>query len=87
MVHTESYRHTNTLYGKAYRQTGMYHPYRSFVKLLLGWIIAVPFILGTLYMFLVPCFKFLVKKFNSHPSSPMKLAHPHAEIKIKVRDV
>ncbi|CAL9085881.1 unnamed protein product [Musa textilis] len=54
---------------------------------LLGWIVAVPFILGTLYMILVPCFKFLVKKFNSHPSSPMKLVHPHTEIKIKVRDV
>lgn len=51
---------------------------------LLGWLVAAPFIVGALYTALVPCFKYLVQKFSSVPSSPKS---PHGEIKIKVRDV
>lgn len=53
---------------------------------LLGWLIATPFILGMLYVFFLPCFKYLVHKFTVDPSSPRQ-PHPCAEINIKVRDV
>ena len=39
---------------------------------LLGWIVAAPFILGALYVVFVPCFKFLISRFNAAPSSPKK---------------
>lgn len=54
---------------------------------LLGWITAAPFILGVLYIVLVPCFKYLVQKLNLRPSSPPKLLYSPPELKIKVRDV
>lgn len=54
---------------------------------LLGWITAAPFILGMLYIVLVPCFKYLVQKLNPSPSSPQKQLHSKAEVKIKIRDV
>ncbi|XP_057453897.1 uncharacterized protein LOC130745583 [Lotus japonicus] len=60
----------------------------SVAHALLGWLVASPFILGTLYIVLLPCFKFLVQKFSTVPLSPKKpLLHPHSEISLKVRDV
>ncbi|KAM0940215.1 hypothetical protein DsansV1_C19g0161531 [Dioscorea sansibarensis] len=59
----------------------------SIIHALLGWFVAAPFILGTLYTFFLPCFKFLVQKFGSLPPSPKKPVYPQAEIKLKVRDV
>ncbi|CAL9135299.1 unnamed protein product [Musa textilis] len=44
----------------------------SVLHALLGWIIAAPFILGALYVIFVPCFKYLVHRFNDAPSSPKK---------------
>ncbi|XP_061337386.1 uncharacterized protein LOC133284402 [Gastrolobium bilobum] len=59
----------------------------SVAHALLGWLAASPFILGTLYIVFLPCFKILVHKFSSVPSSPKKSLHPHAEVRLKVRDV
>ncbi|CAL9166436.1 unnamed protein product [Musa hybrid cultivar] len=44
----------------------------SVLHALLGWIVAAPFILGALYVVFVPCFKFLISRFNAAPSSPKK---------------
>ncbi|MQM04543.1 hypothetical protein Taro_037341, partial [Colocasia esculenta] len=51
---------------------------------LLGWFIASPFILGAVYILLVPCFKVLVQKFSGPPSSPKKQLHPLSDIRLKV---
>ncbi|XP_077249690.1 uncharacterized protein LOC143889395 [Tasmannia lanceolata] len=61
----------------------------SFVHALLGWLVAAPFILGVLYVVFLPCFKCLVHKFSapSPPQSPKKPLNPHAEVKLKIRDV
>ncbi|RDY07544.1 hypothetical protein CR513_08328, partial [Mucuna pruriens] len=59
----------------------------SVAHALLGWLVASPFILGTLYIVLLPCFKFLVHKFSTVPSTPKKQLHSHSEVKLKVRDV
>ncbi|CAM8921653.1 unnamed protein product [Rhodiola kirilowii] len=59
---------------------------QSIVNALLGWLVAAPFILGGLYILLLPCFKVLVRKFSSNPLSPRSPVSP-SEIKIKVRDV
>ncbi|RYQ87001.1 hypothetical protein Ahy_B09g094500 isoform E [Arachis hypogaea] len=60
----------------------------SIAHALLGWLAASPVILGALYIALVPCFKVLVQKFSSVPSSPKKpLLRPHSEVRLKVRDV
>ncbi|KFK32023.1 hypothetical protein AALP_AA6G190100 [Arabis alpina] len=37
---------------------------------LLGWLVATPFFLVTLYVMLLPCFKILVRKFGAVPSTP-----------------
>ncbi|WOL14277.1 hypothetical protein Cni_G23057 [Canna indica] len=50
----------------------------SILHALLGWLIAAPLILGALYIILVPCFKLLVHKFSSMPSSPKKELKPKA---------
>ncbi|KAL8144473.1 hypothetical protein V2J09_017505 [Rumex salicifolius] len=42
----------------------------SIVHALVGWLIIAPFVLGLLYVPLVPCFKFLVQKFGSGPTAP-----------------
>ncbi|RRT42504.1 hypothetical protein B296_00031451, partial [Ensete ventricosum] len=39
---------------------------------LLGWVVAAPFILGALYAVFIPCFKFLIHRFNAAPESPKK---------------
>ncbi|XP_043707515.1 uncharacterized protein LOC122656887 [Telopea speciosissima] len=58
----------------------------SIAHALLGWLIAAPFILGALYLVLLPCFKYLVSKFGPTPSSPKKQLHSPREVKLKVRD-
>ncbi|KAL2497543.1 hypothetical protein Adt_23093 [Abeliophyllum distichum] len=60
---------------------------QSIFHALLGWVIAAPFILGTLYILLLPCFKILVRKFSTVPSSPKKPLHSITEVRLKVRDV
>ncbi|KAK7283828.1 hypothetical protein RIF29_13575 [Crotalaria pallida] len=42
----------------------------SVAHALLGWLAASPFILGTLYVVLLPCFRILLRKFRSPPLSP-----------------
>ncbi|XP_027348459.1 uncharacterized protein LOC113860029 [Abrus precatorius] len=37
----------------------------SVVHALIGWLVASPFILGVLYVMLLPCFKILIRKFSS----------------------
>ncbi|KAE9593951.1 hypothetical protein Lalb_Chr18g0048451 [Lupinus albus] len=58
----------------------------SVAHALLGWLAASPFILGALYILLIPCFKFLVLKFSSVPLSPKKPLHSHSEVKLKLLD-
>ncbi|WJX30405.1 hypothetical protein P8452_18947 [Trifolium repens] len=59
----------------------------SVVNALLGWLAASPFILGTLYIVFLPCFRILVQKFSAVPLSPKKPLLSHSEIRLKVRDV
>ncbi|KAJ4964561.1 hypothetical protein NE237_016410 [Protea cynaroides] len=59
----------------------------SIVHVMLGWLIAAPFILAALYMVLVPCFKCLVSKFGPPTSSPRKQPHFPTDERLKVRDV
>ncbi|PWZ19279.1 hypothetical protein Zm00014a_006148 [Zea mays] len=42
----------------------------SIVNAMLGWLIAAPFVLAVLYAVSFPCFKVLVNRFGSIPSSP-----------------
>lgn len=53
----------------------------------IGWIVAAPFVLGVLYIALVPTFKYLVQKFKPASSSPVKQINSHDDFKIKVRNV
>ncbi|KAL4301749.1 hypothetical protein GQ457_10G015610 [Hibiscus cannabinus] len=39
----------------------------SIARALLGWFVAAPIILGTLYLVFLPVFKYLVPKFSSAP--------------------
>ncbi|KAK7322363.1 hypothetical protein VNO77_25742 [Canavalia gladiata] len=59
----------------------------SVAHALIGWLIASPLILGTLYIVFLPCFKILIHKFSTVPSSPKKPLHAHSDVKLKVRDV
>ncbi|KAK2968928.1 hypothetical protein RJ640_013459 [Escallonia rubra] len=59
---------------------------QSVFHALLGWLVAAPFILATLYILSLPCFKILVSKFSPVPSSPKKPLQPHTEVRLKVRD-
>ncbi|XP_020087854.1 uncharacterized protein LOC109709897 [Ananas comosus] len=54
---------------------------------LLGWTVAAPFVLGSLYLVLIPCFKFLVRKFRPNPSTRDEPLIRNAETTIKVRDL
>ncbi|KAK1407659.1 hypothetical protein QVD17_39280 [Tagetes erecta] len=61
----------------------------SIVRALLGWIVLAPFILGLLYIILVPCFTMLVQKFGFGYSvvSPERDDEPsYTEVMLKVRD-
>ncbi|CAJ1958497.1 unnamed protein product [Sphenostylis stenocarpa] len=55
----------------------------SVAHAILGWLAASPIILGILYIVFLPCFKILVRKFSSVPSSPKKPLHSHPDIKLK----
>ncbi|XVF29790.1 hypothetical protein REPUB_Repub16aG0001500 [Reevesia pubescens] len=59
----------------------------SIAHALLGWVVAAPIILATLYILFLPIFKVVVPKFSSVPLSPRKQLHSHSEVKLKVRDV
>ncbi|XP_057960391.1 uncharacterized protein LOC131152641 isoform X1 [Malania oleifera] len=59
----------------------------SVVHVLLGWLVAAPFILALLYISFLPCFKLLVHKFsNAPPLSPRKPLLPDMDVELKVRD-
>ncbi|KAL7258109.1 hypothetical protein ACSBR1_004267 [Camellia fascicularis] len=61
---------------------------QSILHALLGWLVALPFILATLHVLFLPCFKILVRKFSTViPSSPKKPLSSHTEVRLKVRDV
>ncbi|KAF7123632.1 hypothetical protein RHSIM_Rhsim12G0001800 [Rhododendron simsii] len=45
---------------------------KRLLPVLLGWLVAAPFILGVLHLLLLPCCKILVRKFSTAPSSPKK---------------
>ncbi|KAM7508153.1 hypothetical protein LguiA_018606 [Lonicera macranthoides] len=49
---------------------------QSVFHALLGWLFATPFILAGLYIIFLPCFKILVRKFSTVPSSPKKALLP-----------
>lgn len=53
----------------------------SIFRALLGWLLAAPFILGLLYVLLLPCFKVLVRKFSPTPLSPKESSHTSPEVK------
>lgn len=60
----------------------------SIARALLGWLVMAPFILGLLYIILIPCFTMLVRKFSSAVSSPKRDDAPsYTEVMLKVRDV
>jgi hypothetical protein len=59
---------------------------QSVLHALLGWVFAAPFIMGALYIIMVPCFKILVLKFSAVPVSPKKPLLTHTEVRLKVRD-
>ncbi|AES87564.1 hypothetical protein MtrunA17_Chr4g0013571 [Medicago truncatula] len=59
----------------------------SIANALLGWLAASPFILASLYLTLIPCFKLLVNKLNSPPSSPKMPLQPRPEVGLRVRDI
>ncbi|KAI4324056.1 hypothetical protein L6164_023622 [Bauhinia variegata] len=55
----------------------------SVAHALLGWLVASPFILGTLYILFLPCFKILLRKFGSGSKKPLV---SDSEVKLKARD-
>ncbi|PSS19361.1 UPF0259 membrane protein like [Actinidia chinensis var. chinensis] len=59
---------------------------QSILHALLGWMVAAPFILVTLHVLFLPCFKILVHKFGAIPSELKKPLSPQTELKLKVRD-
>ncbi|RAL43012.1 hypothetical protein DM860_009794 [Cuscuta australis] len=85
---------TSDALKKVFTGEASHELFLSILRALLGWIVAAPFILGILYIVLLPCFAVLVSKFSgasSLPSSPkIPLIHQPpstAELKLKVRDV
>ncbi|KAK4781979.1 hypothetical protein SAY86_016081 [Trapa natans] len=42
----------------------------SILHAIIGWAVAAPFIVATLYMIFLPCFKLLISKFSTQPPSP-----------------
>ncbi|KAI3686862.1 hypothetical protein L1987_80551 [Smallanthus sonchifolius] len=59
----------------------------SIVHALLGWFVLAPFILGLLYIVLVPCFTMLVRKFSSSVTLLERDDEPsYTEVMLKVRD-
>ncbi|XP_076922325.1 uncharacterized protein LOC143584055 [Bidens hawaiensis] len=61
---------------------------RSILNALLGWLVLAPFIMGALYIILLPGFVILVHKFKFSTSSSPKLATSSSkELRLKVRDI
>ncbi|KAB2083326.1 hypothetical protein ERO13_A05G248500v2 [Gossypium hirsutum] len=59
----------------------------SIAHALLGWLVAAPFVLVTLYILFLPIFKVVVPKFRSVPLSPRKHLLSPSEVGLKVRQV
>ncbi|XP_023760381.1 uncharacterized protein LOC111908814 [Lactuca sativa] len=60
----------------------------SIAHALLGWFVMAPFILGILYVVLVPCFTMLVRKFSTGGLSPKKDDAPsYTEVMLKDNDI
>ncbi|KAF1866329.1 hypothetical protein Lal_00024335, partial [Lupinus albus] len=55
----------------------------SVAHALLGWLVASPFIFGTLYVVLLPCFKILLSKFSNPPLSETEPLQSHSEAVFK----
>uniref|UniRef100_A0A7N0UL47 DUF2062 domain-containing protein n=1 Tax=Kalanchoe fedtschenkoi TaxID=63787 RepID=A0A7N0UL47_KALFE len=53
-----------------------YQVLQSVLHVLLGWLIAAPFIMAVLYLVLLPCCRLLVRKFGSNPPSPKGIFNP-----------
>ncbi|KAL3335188.1 hypothetical protein AABB24_031405 [Solanum stoloniferum] len=51
----------------------------SIFRAMLGWLVAVPFIIAGLYIVFLPCFTILVRKFSTRPPSPKTLLQPLTE--------
>lgn len=51
----------------------------SILRAMLGWLVAVPFIVAGLYVVFLPCFTILVRKFSTRPPSPRMLLQPLTE--------
>ncbi|KAJ0747582.1 hypothetical protein HanOQP8_Chr05g0191211 [Helianthus annuus] len=58
----------------------------SIVHALLGWLVLAPFILGLLYIVLVPCFTMLVRRFSPSISLENEDEASYTEVMLKVRD-
>ncbi|KAK9073431.1 hypothetical protein SSX86_007755 [Deinandra increscens subsp. villosa] len=62
--------------------------FRSILNALLGWLVLAPFIMGALYIMLLPGFVMLVRKFKLSMGSTPKLVTPlSTELKLKVREI
>ncbi|XP_074371732.1 uncharacterized protein LOC141712625 [Apium graveolens] len=61
--------------------------FQSIFHALLGWLVATPIIFVISYVLFFPCFKILVHKFSTIPSSPKTPILSQGDIKLKVRDV
>ncbi|CAN4098032.1 unnamed protein product [Withania somnifera] len=55
----------------------------SILRAMLGWLVAVPFILAGLYVVFLPCFTILVRRFSTRPPSPRMLLQPLTEVSVK----
>ncbi|KAG9136681.1 hypothetical protein Leryth_004464 [Lithospermum erythrorhizon] len=58
--------------------------FHSIFHVLLGWLVAAPFIMALLYVLLLPCFTILVRRFSSAPSSP---SAPLLSIEVPFKDI
>ncbi|KAL6983267.1 hypothetical protein U1Q18_016657 [Sarracenia purpurea var. burkii] len=56
---------------------------QSILHALLGWLVAAPFMLAVMHLLFLPCFKILVRKYSTAPSSPKKPLSSHSEVKLK----
>ncbi|XP_022152470.1 uncharacterized protein LOC111020189 [Momordica charantia] len=72
---------------KIFTGQASYEVLLSIAHLLLGWLVAAPFILCTGYLLFLPCFKILVSKFSTVSSSPRKPTNSHSDAKLKARDI
>ncbi|KAI4318253.1 hypothetical protein L6164_026042 [Bauhinia variegata] len=75
---------TSDALKKVFTGQASYEVLLSIAHALLGWLVASPFILGTLYIAFLPCFKILLRKFGTVPLSPKKPLLSQSEVKLKV---